>query len=175
MEMMMKKLIIAASTVSLLVFGASVSAEQRLSAAEMDGVTAAGFAEYFASARARGVESSTEVETYGDTYTVDTARVPGQVGGIDVVRSEGGARTYAYARGSFAEADGYVEGDTEGTLASDTYGESLADADTTGALRPGSRVSAYSYNYGWSDASEIVLGRTASANSSAGSFAIIGN
>jgi hypothetical protein len=171
----MKKLILTASAISMLAFGAMVSAEQQLSFGEMDGVTAGGFADGYAAARAHGVTSDTYTRTVADTFTVDELQIPGQVGKIDVVRSYGDAESRAFATGSFADASGYAHGDTEGTYNSDVIVTSLADADTTGTILPGSRVSAYSFNESLGSASEIVLGRTSYANSSTSSVAIIGN
>lgn len=171
----MKKLIITASTLSLLAFGSVASAEQQLSMAEMEGVSAAGFADVFADARARGVEAFAQTYTDAFTRTVDEIQVDGQVGAIDVVQTDGLAESYAFARGSFAEADGYSVGFTEGTLRSDVVEDSYADADTTGTLVPGSRVSAFSQNFGMADAAEIVRGRTATADQQSASFVVIGN
>jgi hypothetical protein len=172
----MKQLVIAATAASLFAFGAAVNAEQTLTAAEMDGVTAAGFVDTFADARARGVEAETVVFTDADVRTIDEIGVPGQKGRIEVVRSRGVASSYAYAApGSIVEADGYAIGDTEGTLASDILLRSYADADTTGALVAGSKYSAYSQNRGEAYASEIVRGRTASSNVSAASVVFLGN
>lgn len=172
----MKKLIVTASAVSMLAFGAMVSAEQHLSLTEMDGITAGGVATAIADARARGVTSSTFTSAIGLTYTVDSLAVPGQLGSIDVVRSEGEAISEALATsGGFSSATGAAFGDTEGTLNSDVAVTSFADADTTGALLAGSRFSAFSSNLSQSIASEIVRGRTSYANSSATSAAAIGN
>lgn len=172
----MKKIIIAATTMSLFAFGAAVNAEQALTAAEMDSVTAAGFVDTFADARARGVETVTDVFAEGESYTVDELTVPGQKGKIEVVRSRGVAASYAYAApGSFVEADGYATGDTEGTLESDLILTSYADADTTGEFRPGSKYSAFSSNRAQGWASEIVLGRTATNNAQAASVVFLGN
>jgi hypothetical protein len=172
----MKKLVIAATVTSLFAFGAAANAEQTLSAAEMDTVTAAGFVDAFADARARGVSTETKVKTEAEVYTVDNLVVPGQKGKIEVVRSRGLAASYAYAApGSFVEADGYAWGETEGTLESDLFLTSYADADTTGELMPGSRYYGYSYNKAKGYASEIVLGRTATNNTSAASVVFLGN
>lgn len=172
----MKKLIVTASAVSMLAFGVMVSAEQQLSLTEMDGVTAGGIASAVADARARGVNTDTYTSAIGITYTVDSIAVSGQLGTIDVVRSEGEAISEALATsGGFSSAIGMAVGTTEGTLASDVDVRSFADADTTGALIPGSRYSAFSSNVSQSVASEIVRGRTASANSTSSSVAAIGN
>lgn len=178
----MKKLIITASAISMLAFGAVASAEQQLSLSQMDGITAGGSFDGWADARARGVYADVYTRAYGTTKTIDVLQIPGQVGKIDVVRTDGRTESTAFATGydngvstPFADAYGEVIGDTEGTLGSDVVQTSYADADTTGALIPGSRVSAYSYNSGQSTASEIVLGRTSLANSTAYSVAIIGN
>jgi hypothetical protein len=175
-EKLMKKLIITASAISMLAFGAVASAEQQLSLSQMDGITAGGSFDGLADARARGEYTDAYTWSEGTSRTVDEIQVEGQVGAIDVVRTDGYTESDAYATGgSFADAHGYVTGDTEGTLASDVFQTSYADADTTGVLIPGSRVSAYSYNEGHSNASEIILGRTATANSTSASVAIIGN
>jgi hypothetical protein len=187
----MKKLIITATAASMLAFGAVVSAEQQLSFGEMDGVTAGGFVDAFADARARGVTSDTYTSTYALTRTIDAWQVPGQVGVIDVVASDGEAVSSATATGSFAQAGGrlvnpdgsltdelgYARGNTVGTLNSDVTVRSFADADTTGdpEFVPGSRVSAYSFNMSQGSASEIVIGRTALSNSQTSSVAVIGN
>ena len=171
----MKKLVTIASAISLLTFGAAASAEQQLSLAEMEGVTAAGFADVLADARARGVEAFTATDTFAFTRTVDELIVSGQVGRINVVQTDGFAESCAFARGSFAEADGFSLGFTEGTLNSDVVETSFADADTTGTLVPGSKISAYSENFGYADASEIIIGRAATANNTSASFAVIGN
>lgn len=172
----MKKLIITASAVSMLAFGAMVSAEQQLSLTDMDNVTAGGFANTFADARARGVTADTYTFTAGESLTIDELQIEGQVGKIDVVASRGRAESAAFATsGSFADASGYADGDTVGTLNSDVILTSIADADTTGALIPGSRISAYSMNESTSSASEIVRGRTSSANSQTASIVVIGN
>lgn len=172
----MKKLMIAATAMSLFAFGAAVNAEQSLTSAEMDSVTAAGFVSVIADARARGIETVSDVVAVGESETIDELSVPGQKGVIEVVRSRGTAASYAFAApGSYVEADGMATGDTEGTLASDVYLESYADADTTGEFVLGSKYSAYSYNKARSEASEIVIGRTASSNAYATSQVFLGN
>jgi hypothetical protein len=172
----MKKLVIAATAMSFFAFGAAVNADQALTAAEMDSVTAAGFVDAYAEARARGVDTVTDSYAFGESITVDELVVPGQKGKIEVVRSRGTAASYAYAApGSFVEADGVAAGDTEGTLASDLVLTSYADADTTGEFVVGSKYSAYSSNRAQGWASEIVLGRTATNNTMASSIVILGN
>jgi hypothetical protein len=169
----MKKLIITASAISLVAFAAMASAEQTLSASEMDGITAAGSFGADAIARARGLVTDTTAETNGLTETIGEVTV-GQVGKIEVVRTNGYAYTRAFATGSFADAEGQADGTTEGTGMSDVQLNSVAEADTQGQLSP-ARISAYSFNGSYAQASEVVLGRFSSADSSAYSVAIIGN
>lgn len=172
----MKKLIITASAFSLLAFGSVVSAEQQLSMGQMDGVSAAGFADVFADARARGVTATTDTQTDAFVRTIDELAIPGQVGRIEVVASDGRGYSYAFSSTNpFAEAEGYSQGNTIGTGISDVVETSLADADTTGELVPGSRVSAFSSNFGTAMATEVVRGRTATANNQSASFAQVGN
>jgi len=159
----MKKLIATAGAVSMLAFGGMVSAEEQLSLAAMDDVTAGGAAVVTANAVASGVLAVTEVLTSATTENIGS--YPGQLGSVAIVQSIGSGATLA-ASNSNAIAFGSGAGSTIGTLASDVF------VTSTAATTPG--MMAASVNNVSSTASTIVIGDVAASVSAASSTSALG-
>jgi hypothetical protein len=165
--MKMKKTFITLGMASALAFSAMVSAEQELSLAEMDGITAAGSASAAALANAFGAQTSSFADTF--TNVEGGEPIPGQVGAIFPISSTSAAVTEALAASSaVATAFGDAVGATIGTGLSDTTAasEALADADT---------LVATSANTASGIASSLFIGQSSAASAAANSFSALNN
>jgi hypothetical protein len=152
---------------SVLAFSAFASAETSLSQNEMDGVNAGGFAIADAIADAFGEVTSAYTNTFANV--VSTNLFLGQLGAIFVIDSDALAEASSDSDGQAqALASGY--GVTQGTLMSDTESYAATVTDTSVAF-PYSASMAYNTSL----ASTIIIGDTASANSSASSLAALHN
>ena len=163
----MNKTLITLGMASALAFSATVSAEQALSSAEMDSITAAGSASASAVANALGAATSTFADTY--TNVVGGEPIAGQVGVIYPVSSTAAALTEALAQSSaVATAAGDAGAATIGTGLSDTTATSSAWADADGLV-------ATSMNTASGLATELFRGASAANASAANSFSALGN
>lgn len=163
----MKKIFITLGMASALAFSSMVSAEQALSLAEMDGVTAAGSASAAALANAFGAQTSSFADTF--TNVEGGEPIPGQVGAIFPISSTSAAVTEALAASSaVATAFGNAAGATIGTGLSDTTAasEALADADN---------LIATSANTATGIATALFRGQSSVASAVANSFSALGN
>ena len=163
----MNKTLITLGMASALAFSVTVSAEQALSLAEMDGITAAGSATASAVADAIGAITS----TYADTATSVVGGEPilGQVGKIYPISSGAAAMTEALAQSSaVAAAAGNAVAATVGTGLSDTTAasQSLANADA---------LQAANASVATGIATELFRGASAASFSQTNSFSALGN
>jgi len=133
----MKTIITTVAAASFLALSASVLAEQTLSFAEMDGVSAGGFAGPWttgAMATASG-PSSAFAGTYLNANVTTTDLIVPQFGTVGLMTSMVEAGSEANAVGSGVSAAGAVAaGQTVGDWTSDTGSDSFAGADMSIAL-----------------------------------------
>lgn len=161
------KAILTLTAASVIAFSGLATAEQSLSMAEMDSVSAAGFADAQAFADAVGVDTFANTNTV--TSVVGQEDVPGQFGSIYDIIANALAEANAGSDGN-ALASGRGSGATVGSLLSDT--ESFADVDTdTLAANP----FATSVARNVSVASSILRTNTASSSSLANSASSLSN
>jgi hypothetical protein len=133
-----KQFVVIASAMSLLTISTIGPAEERLSPPQLDGITAGAF-EGYAGAEACGVTASTYTLAVGSTYTVDAGQVDGQVGAIDVVRSDSRAQSPGSAAGAgLTDAMGYAQSNAARASVSAASGMSYGAA---GAARPDRQLS----------------------------------
>lgn len=159
----MKQTLIALATASVLGFASAVTAEQELSLAQMDSVTAGGNAAAEAMADAFGIDTMTATTTAASVESL--GNVAGQVGAIEIIGSEAMAMSEAAADGVSVAMSGGA-GMTEGTLLSDTTSASTALSDAVNLMSMATAQNT-------SMASEAVLGRNASASSASMSAAAL--
>ncbi|MBK1656162.1 hypothetical protein [Allochromatium vinosum] len=133
----MKTIITTVAAASFLALSASVLAEQTLSSAEMDGVSAGGFAgplTFGAVATASG-PSSAFAATYLDAAVETTNVIVPQFGTVGLMTSTVGAGSEANAVGAgVSAAIATAGGQTVGDWLSDTGSDSFAGADMSAAL-----------------------------------------
>ena len=168
----MKRTSVALGVASLLILSATVSAEEQLSMAQMDGVTAGGSAVATAIASAFGNVTATATATLATVQAV--AFVPGQVGQIAIIGSNSNANASAQATGSPAQAGGTAI--ALGSAAGATVGSGLSDTQgNTEVLADSIFLFAGSASSNTSIASSVLIGLSSSANSAAASAAALSN
>lgn len=168
----MKRISVALGVASLLILSATVSAEEQLSMAQMDGVTAGGSAVATAIANAFGNVTATATATLATVQAVGF--VPGQVGQIAIIGSNANADASAQATGSPAQAGGTAI--ALGSAAGQTLGSGLSDTvSDTSVLADSISLFAGSASSNTSIASSVLIGLSSSANSAAASAAALSN
>jgi hypothetical protein len=166
-EMKMNKTVITLGMASALAFSTMVNAEQALTLAEMDGITAAGSATASALADAIGASTSTFADTF--TNVVGGEAIPGQVGAIYPISSTAAAVTEALAQSSaVATALGDAAAATVGTGLSETAVASSAVANADALI-------ATSANTASGIATALFRGESAAASAAANSFSALNN
>lgn len=161
----MKRALIAFGTASVLAFSVAALADNELSLAQLDGVTAGGNAAADAYADAFGVNTTSNTSTFAEVLSL--GNVAGQVGYIEKIKATAVAASDAAADGQ-AMAMGAASGVANGTGLADSYSYSRSLADNPGLV-------ARQNNYNNTMASTILRGHTASSSSMAGSAAALAN
>ena len=168
----MKRTSVALGFASMLMLSATVSAEEQLSMAQMDGVTAGGTAVAQAVANAIGNLTGTATGTVATVQSIGS--VPGQVGQIAIILSTAIADASAQATGSPAQAGGTAL--AVGNASGQTVGSGLSDTQSgTGVVADSINLLASSQSGNTSIATSVLIGLTAASSSAATSAASLQN
>ena len=163
----MKHMTLTLSAAAMLAMAGVVSAEDQLSAAQMDGITAGGIAEAVAAAEALGNTAAfEEVITAAAVVPVDATA--GELGAIYTILSEAFTSSEALADDD-AYALGIAEGTASGSGDADVFSESLAAADSTAAHSAVAEAASAAV------ATSVLVGEVAFVSNEASSVAALGD